>query len=391
MYKNATYLIFLENNKKNVKKIIKQLGKLCIVVDFIENIREIQNKSQEPTILDSTNETENDMMYCTTYETSTDEINEDIDAAINKATKNKATFQFDDNLYPEINTLYIHLFNGLYYNDKIYSKKKLDMEREMLLLLAGKLGVRLLTYTCVRKETTLTRINAGIKAYLFNTGIKYNIDTSVMNGCSGKEVYLNRGAPVYLFSRNISFVNDNIQRKLSRVSNIFPYDYYIQNQKLSAFVYKRFVYHMLEMDYTIEVEDISDKSFGVAICFMENGLQIKVNKRTTSLDNMHYHFEFFTDAELISQTAIDNELSDRNVINIMHENLLDRRPIKGHENEMSPDEPLFIKYQDDIIKYKDDKIMMAKLKKEIDEDTNQRACDYIISQWNNIKQSMSVS
>ena len=31
---------------------------------------------------------------------------------------------FDGQPYPNINVLYIHLFNGQYYNDSIYNKKK---------------------------------------------------------------------------------------------------------------------------------------------------------------------------------------------------------------------------------------------------------------------------
>ncbi len=41
---------------------------------------------------------------------------------------------FDDSPFPSTNTLYIHLYNGLYYNDNIYIKKKVQYEREMLFL-----------------------------------------------------------------------------------------------------------------------------------------------------------------------------------------------------------------------------------------------------------------
>jgi hypothetical protein len=37
---------------------------------------------------------------------------------------------FDDNYFPNVNTLYINLFAGQYYNDNIYNKKKVEKERE---------------------------------------------------------------------------------------------------------------------------------------------------------------------------------------------------------------------------------------------------------------------
>ena len=37
---------------------------------------------------------------------------------------------FDDNKYPDPNILYIHLFNGLYYNDAIFNKRKIEKERD---------------------------------------------------------------------------------------------------------------------------------------------------------------------------------------------------------------------------------------------------------------------
>ncbi len=53
---------------------------------------------------------------------------------------------FDDYPFPSTNTLYIHLFNGLFYNDTIYIKKKVHYEREMLFLLAAALGVQTIEY-----------------------------------------------------------------------------------------------------------------------------------------------------------------------------------------------------------------------------------------------------
>jgi hypothetical protein len=81
-------------------------------------------------------------------------------------------------------------------------------------------------------------------------------------------------------------------------SNIFSYDYYKTNAKLEAFVYKRFVFKMERMDYTIDVEDISDKSFTVKSCFMNYGLGVGVDKNISYSEKINYSFEFFNDKEL---------------------------------------------------------------------------------------------
>jgi hypothetical protein len=85
---------------------------------------------------------------------------------------------FDDNYFPNVNTLYINLFGGQYYNDNIYNKKKVEKEREMLFLLAGKLGVKSIRYETEVVETTITKINTNIKA---KAGISANFSKSVQN------------------------------------------------------------------------------------------------------------------------------------------------------------------------------------------------------------------
>ena len=273
MYQNATYLIFLDGltSSKKKKRVAKKLCTLCVTVAEIQSVQSSTSG-------------------CT----------------------------FDDSTKPQVNTLYVYLVDGKYYNDKWYTKKKFELEREMILLLAGKLGVRELTYTCRTTEAVMSDIRGGLFAKWFAAGLKYTVETAVKNGCTGTEKYLNRGAPVYLFSKNINAVQDNIRRKLGSIPHIFSYEYYRSNPKLGAFVYKRYVYHMQEMDYTIDVEDISEKSFAVALCFMENGLQVKVDRKTCCTENLHYHFEFFTDDELMQQTAKDNGLTDAEIQEIIH-------------------------------------------------------------------------
>ena len=214
----------------------------------------------------------------------------------------KTLLNFDDSPFPITNTLYIHLFNNQYYNDIIYNKKKIEVEREMLFLLAGKLGVNYIKYETEVVETTISNINADIKIKNFGPSIKFNKTINKTTGSKGFEEYLNRGAPVYLKSDNLQEVEKNIEDRIGLMqSNIFNYNFYKHSPKLESFVYKRYEFKMQKLDYTIETEDISDISFAVRAYFsyfMNYGLELSFDKNVSYSQNIHYTLEFFTDTEL---------------------------------------------------------------------------------------------
>jgi hypothetical protein len=211
----------------------------------------------------------------------------------------KYKLTFDDTPYPSTNMLYIQLASGQYYNDSIYSNKKIDNEREMLILLAGKLGVKNITYESEITETTISKADVSVTAKGVKNGLHYNKESINKRNIEGKEEYLNRGAPVYLRSNNIMEVELNIKEKLGVMeSNVFNYDSYKHNMKLESFVYKRFEFKMLKLEYTIDTEDISDISFFVKSCFNMFGINISFNKSVTYTTNIKYTLEFFTDKEL---------------------------------------------------------------------------------------------
>ena len=233
--------------------------------------------------------------------------------------KGHKKLSFDDKDYPDMNCLYIHLFNGRYYNDIIYVKKKIETEREMLTLLACKLGVKQLYYSSIITETTLLNVKGGVKLNGLDTSIKYARDITTKNGTSGKEIYLNRGAPVYITSKDLEAVDANIKEKLgSMKSNIFSYDFYKNNPKLESFVYKRFEFKMQHLEYTIDVEDISEKTFAIKSCFMDYGIGLMIDRNSCYNETINYIFDFFSDEELRIQ-LIKNQRLDSDEFGIIRE------------------------------------------------------------------------
>jgi hypothetical protein len=214
-----------------------------------------------------------------------------------KTLKNRTSqLTFDGLSFPNVNTLYIHLFGNQYYSDTLYNKKKIEMEREMLFLLAGKLGVKIINYETEIVETTISRANANIKIKGMNTSTNFCKNIKISKGSRGQEEYINRGATVYLKYNTIEEVERNIENKMD--SDIFNYSFYKNSQKLQNFVYKRFEFKMQKLDYMIETEDISDLSFAVKTCFIDYGIDVSFDKSMSYYENVHYKLEFFTDDEL---------------------------------------------------------------------------------------------
>ncbi len=217
----------------------------------------------------------------------------------NNSDNRKYTLSFDDTPYPNINMLYIHLFNGQYYNDTIYNKKKIDVEREMLILLAGKLGVHKISYDISTSDITISHTEASVSVKGIKNGINFKKEISNTKEISGKEEYLNRGAPTYVGSKDIQQVEENIKLNLgSMESNVFNYDFYKHNQKLESFVYKRFEFKMSKLEYIIDTEDISDFSFFVKSCFSQFGINLSYDKLVTTSQTIKYTLEFFSDKAL---------------------------------------------------------------------------------------------
>jgi hypothetical protein len=221
---------------------------------------------------------------------------------LHKSMKSTCNLTFDDNPFPSTNTLYIHLFNNQYFNEKLFNKKKIEIEREMLFLLAGKLGVKEINYETEVIETTISKLNSNIKMKGINGGITFNKNINKTNGTKGREEYLNRGAPVYLKSNNLQEVEKNIEDRMGLMkSNVFNYNFYKNSTKLESFVYKRYEFKMQKLEYYIETDDLTDITFAVNSCFIDYGIDLSFEKSVSYNENIHYILEFFTDTELYKE------------------------------------------------------------------------------------------
>jgi len=208
---------------------------------------------------------------------------------------------FDNYHAPKINVLYIKLIEGEYYSDELYSKTKLEKERQMLFLLAGKLGVHTINYKTEVVETIISNNTASINVNNVGLSTSYNKTTSKQHGTEGNEVYSNRGAPVYCISKQIGQIEKTIESKfkyLSRKSSNFSWEVYKNSPNLQSFVYKRFVFKMIELEYISKTDDIIDKSFEIKTILLNYGIGIKLDSYSSIIDIITYKIVFFNDDEL---------------------------------------------------------------------------------------------
>ena len=220
---------------------------------------------------------------------------------------NENKYNFDDNKYPKLNTLYIHLFNGDYYSDDLYTNRKADREREILFLLAIKLGVKSIYYETEIIETTMSGIKGGLNVENIDLSSTYKKTIKKYKGETGKEMYNNRGAPIYTLSDTLEQVEDNINKRFSKLnSSIFSYDFYKSNDNLRLFVYKRFNFKTASIEYTTDIEDNVDIMFDVKIKLMGFGLGVRYDKQIIMNERMTYKLEFFEDKEL--RLSLSNEV-----------------------------------------------------------------------------------
>ena len=213
-------------------------------------------------------------------------------------TKNEI-YTFNDNNYPNINTLYIHLFNGAYYCEKYYSSKKLEKEREIIFLLSGKLGVSEIKYKIESSNFNVSGFNASANIEKFKIGGSYDKKINSSKEKSYIERYSNRGAPAYTLCENLDQVELNLKYNFKKLNpKVFSYNFYKSSNKLTTFVYKRFNFRMVSLNYDTESEDIYDKTLEVKILLMSYGLGMKIRNYIYTMQKISYDMVFFSDQEL---------------------------------------------------------------------------------------------
>jgi hypothetical protein len=208
-------------------------------------------------------------------------------------------YSFDDSKFPKLNVLYVHLIGGEYYSDDIYMKKRNERERNILFLLAAKLGVKQINYETKLVNIVLRKADVSTNIKKANLSATYSKSITEKDGQSGQELYSNRGAPIYTLSDDVTQVENIIRERFSVLDcKTFSYDFYKNSPKLRTFVYKRFSDKMKSHEYTSDIEYNLDLSIGVQATLLDYGIGVHFEEQNVTCERITYKLEFYEDKEI---------------------------------------------------------------------------------------------
>lgn len=242
MILNDKYIIFLHKRYFKNKKLIKSLeNKGIILIEFTKYIDNIKKKF----------------------------------------ARNQPTLLFDNNSYPSVNILYIHLVNNNYYNYTIYNQKYLDYHQDILFITSIKLGAKSINYTLQEIDTTITK--------------QYNIkENTIIN--------------------YIKFFNNyEINNKLDNNIELIPNDINLNN-----FIYKRKELKVLKLEYNIKNENLSEFIYSILLILLQFNLINNFEKYSNTNFNNYYNIDFYTNIELNNYDQFIKIKNTNNINNIIN-------------------------------------------------------------------------
>ena len=209
-------------------------------------------------------------------------------------------YLYDDSHYREVNILYIWLTDNKYYSDRIFSKKKTELEREMLFLLTGILGGSKISCTSYVKENNSLIMNQNTSTGLVEESVNMKQINSASNSIEKNEIYDNTGSPILLTSETWEDLKIKIHEYFSNIDKktIVSYNYFKNNSDLLIFVFKRFKFKLLKYHYKIDEDRSCEKSIQVRIILKGYGLSGELESKHSESKMHLYDIEFYTMEEL---------------------------------------------------------------------------------------------
>jgi len=209
-------------------------------------------------------------------------------------------YLYNDSKYPEVNILYTLLTDNKYYSDRIYSQKKTELEREILLLLTGILGGNTITCNSYLKTNDSLIINQNIKAGLVDESVQYKHINSESKLVEKSENYDNTGASMLINSESWDDLKAEIKKYFDKIDKktIISYDYFNSNSDLLLFAFKRFKLKLSSYNYKIEEDKSSEKSIQVRTILKGYGLSGDLESNYSYSKTHLYNIKFYNMDEL---------------------------------------------------------------------------------------------
>ena len=256
-------------------------------------------------------------------------------------------YLYNDSSYPEVNILYIWLTDNKYYSDDIFSQKKTELERELLLLLTGILGGKTISCNSYIKNDESYTVNQNLKIGFIDESIQYENINSNSKSIQKDEIYSNTGSPILLESENWDHLKENIKEYFNKIdeNTIISYNYFKNNSDLLLFTFKRFKLRLNRYNYKIGEDKTCEKSIQVRTILNDFGLTTDVTSKQSYSKTHHYSIEFYSFSELKDKKNIinyENEKSqarkDDIFVDLRCKYLLDKEKMKMVDPNWGGDE-----------------------------------------------------
>ena len=207
---------------------------------------------------------------------------------------------YDDLEIPEVNVLYIWLSDNKYYNDRIYSEKKTELEREILFLLTGILGGKTISCNTYLRTDESINIKQDTELGLANESVQLKQVNSHAKSVEKDEIYGNTGSPILLESEGWEDLKLNIMDYFNKIDNktIISYSYFMNNSDLLLFAFKRFKLKLNNYNYKIIEDKSCEKSVQVRTSLKKFGIYVGVDLKKIYSKLHHYSIEFHSVEEL---------------------------------------------------------------------------------------------
>jgi hypothetical protein len=210
--------------------------------------------------------------------------------------KNNINLSFDYERQPELNKLYIYLCGSLYFSDDNYSRYRLNLEKELLLLLCGYLG---------GKKVSVITNNIDLKEQKISTDVNLNNNSNNIDiSNTNKNHFTNKIKEIYtLETKNLLFEKDKNEfeiklfEKLIKINEDFV-EYYKICLKLQIFTSKRFDLRMCHYSYQLEEEFKNEKIIQVKTLLYNYGIGLQYINTNQIINSYLYDIIFYKNDEL---------------------------------------------------------------------------------------------
>jgi hypothetical protein len=210
--------------------------------------------------------------------------------------KNTMNLSFDYKSEPELNKLYIYLCGSLYFSDDNYSKYRLNLEKELLLLLCGYLGAKKVSIIINNTNSNEQELSNDITLNNISNNIKLQNKNDNSSKNSIKEFYT-------LETKNLLFEKDKNEFEIKLFENLKKInknfiEYYKICLKLQIFTSKRFDLRMYRYSYQLEEEIKNEKIIQVKSLLNNYGIGLGYINTNQIINSYLYDIIFYKNDEL---------------------------------------------------------------------------------------------